>query len=241
MVFARDTSRKIRAAFKSKGQSGKPPAVVALYGYIKSETDKNVWEIDEEAAQVVRRIFKMCIDGLGMGQIERKLTEEKILIPTAHARSKGRKGTKPYKDPTLWGAQIVGKILERPEYAGHTVNFRTEVKSYKTKKQVVLPRENWQIFENTHEPIISQHDFDLVQEMRKNKRKIQKHGEVNPFSGMVYCADCGVKMYLCCSRNLTDEQEHVKCSTYAHDSEECSAHFIRTAVLRELVLGECSL
>ena len=234
-LYARDTSRKIRAAFKSKGQSGKPLAVVAPYGYIKSETDKNVWEIDEEAAQVVRRIFKMCIDGLGPGQIARKLTEEKVLIPTAYARSKGRKGTKPYKNPTIWGAQTVGKILERPEYIGHTVNFRTEVKSYKTKKQTVLSRENWQIFENTHEPIISQHDFDLVQELRKNKRRPQKSNKISPFSGMVFCADCGAKLYL---YNNEKNPESMSCSSYRGKFHNCTAHYIRTVVLQKLLLGE---
>ena len=234
--YARDTSRKIRAAFKSKGQSGKPLAVVAPYGYIKSETDKNVWEIDDEAAQVVRRIFKMCIDGFGPGQIARKLTEEKVLIPTAYARSKGRKGTKPYKNPTLWGSQTVGKILERPEYIGHTVNFRTEVKSYKTKKQAILSSENWQIFENTHEPIISQHDFDLVQELRKNKRRPRKRNtEVSPFSGMVFCADCGAKLYL---YNSAKGQESMSCSSYRGKFHNCTAHYIRTVVLQKLLLGE---
>ena len=121
---------------------------------------------------------------------------------------------------------------------GHTVNFKTHKKSNKNKKRIENSKDKWLIFENTHEPIISQHDFDLVQETRKNKRKIQKCGEVNPFSGMVYCADRGAKMYFCCSRSMTDEQEHMKCSTYASDSDECSAHFIRTVVLRKLVLGE---
>ena len=236
--YARDTSRKIRAAFKSKGQSGKTLAVIAPYGYVKSEADKNVWEIDEEAAQVVRKIFKMCIAGLGTGQIARKLTEENILIPTAYARSKGRKGTKPYKNPTRWGSQTVAKILERPEYAGHTVNFRTEVKSYKTKKQTILSRENWQIFENTHEPIISQHDFDLVQELRKNKRRPQKVNKISPFSGMVFCADCGSKLYLHLSANKAENLESMSCSNYRRNSKDCTAHYIRTSVLRELVLGE---
>ena len=236
--FARDCSKKIKAVFKSKGQSGKPLASTPPYGYKKSETDKNVWEVDDEAAQVVRRIFKMCIKGLGPAQIARQLRSENIPIPTAYAQSKGRGGTRTFKNPTRWGEQTVNKILDRIEYVGHTANFKTHKKSYKNKKRIENSKDEWLIFENTHEPIISQHDFDLVQEMRKNKRKIQKCGEVNPFSGMVYCADCGAKMYLCRSRSLTDEQEHMKCSTYASDSDECSAHYIRTVVLRQLVLGE---
>ena len=116
------------------------------------------------------------------------------------------------------------------------MNFRTHTKSYKSKKRIDNPKEEWVIFENTHEPIISQHDFDLIQKLRKNKRRVQRCGEVNPFSGMVYCADYGSKMYLCRSKYLNDDQEHLKCSIYAHDKNACSAHYIRTVVLREIVL-----
>ncbi len=235
--FARDTSKKIKAVFKAKGQSGKhlgrPP-----YGYKSSEQDKNVWEIDDEAAVVVRRIFQMCIEGFGPAQIARKLREQEVLIPTAYAQSNGNGGTRGFKSPTRWGEQTVNKILDKIEYAGHTANFKTHKKSYKNKKRIENPKSEWLIFENTHPAIISQHDFDLVSELRRNKRKIQKCGEVNSFSGMVYCADCGAKMYLCRSRSLTDEQEHMKCSTYAHDMSDCSAHFIRTTVLKKIVLSE---
>ena len=235
--FARDTSKKIKAVFKAKGMSGKPLGRPP-YGYKRSEHDKNIWEIDEEAANVVRRIFRMCIEGYGPAQIARALRADGILIPTAYAQSKGQGGTRKFRNPTHWGDQTVDKILERIEYAGHTVNFKTRVKSYKNKKKIDNPKEEWQIFENTHEPIINHHDFDLVQELRKNKRKIQRCGVVNPFSGMVYCADCGSKMYLCRSRSFNDDQEHLKCSTYAHDKDGCTAHYIRTVVLREIVLKE---
>lgn len=235
--FARDTSKKIKAVFKAKGQSGKhlgrPP-----YGYKSSEQDKNVWEIDDEAAAVVCNIFQMCIEGFGPAQIARRLREQEILIPTAYAQSNGNGGTRGFKNPTRWGEQTVNKILDRIEYAGHTANFKTHKKSYKNKKKIENPKSEWLIFENTHPAIISQHDFDLVSELRKNKRKIQKCGEINPFSGMVYCADCGAKMYLCRSRSLTDEQEHMKCSTYANDMSDCSAHFIRTTVLKKIVISE---
>ena len=212
---------------------GKPP-----YGYRKSKTDKNVWEIDEEAAKVVRRIFQLCIDGYGPQQIAKKLTADKILIPTAYSSIKGYANVKAPKDTTFWCDSTVVHILERMEYSGHTVNFKTSKKSYKNKKKVDNPRSEWQIFENTHPAIISQHDFDLVQELRKNKRRLQKHQEVNPFSGIVCCADCGQKLYLCRSYSLTAEQEHMKCSTYAKRREDCSAHFIRTSVLEQLVLAE---
>ena len=237
--YAKDTSRKIRAVFKAKGQSGKPLSSRPPYGYKKSEADKNVWEIDEEAAKVVRRIFQLCIEGYGPTQIAKILTADNILIPAAYGLEKGYyNGVPNYKSPTRWGDQTVARILEQVEYVGHTANFKTFRKSYKCKKQMDRPKDEWIIFENTHEPIISQQDFDLVQKMRQNVRKMQKHEEINPFSGMVYCADCGAKMYLCRSVSLTERQEHLKCSTYASDSNDCSAHFIRTCVLRELVIKE---
>lgn len=204
-LYARDCSKKIKAVFKSKGQSGKPLTTNIPYGYKKSETDKNVWEVDEETAPVVKRIYQLCIDGYGPMQIAKILTADNILTPTAYRQLKNT-GSVTVEKPCRWAQKTIVGILEKLEYVGHTVNFKTHKKSYKNKKKMANPHEEWMIFENTHEPIISQHDFDLVQELRKNKRKIQKHGEVNPFSGMVYCADCGAKMYLCRSRSMTDEQ-----------------------------------
>ena len=237
--YARDTSKKIRAVFKAKGQSGKPLTTNPPYGYVKDENDKNHWVIDDEAADVVRRIFKLCIDGYGPSKIARILTEDGILIPTAYAESKGYTTSgNTFKKPTRWSEGTVERILEKQEYIGHTVNFRTHVKSYKNKKKIDNDRSEWAIFENTHEPIISQHDFDLVQELRSHKHRPQKCDKVNPFSGMVYCADCGKKMYLCRSKSLSADQEHLKCSTYANDKEECTAHFIRTAVLQQIVISE---
>ncbi|MBQ3160503.1 MAG: recombinase family protein [Oscillospiraceae bacterium] len=235
--YARDCSKKIKAVFKAKGQSGKPLTSMIPYGYKKSETDKNVWEIDEEAAEVVRRIFQLCIDGYGTTQIARILTEDKVLTPTAYAEMK-KSGSITCAKPYRWSHRTIGALLEKLEYIGHTVNFRTKTKSYKSKKRIINSKTDWQIFENTHEAIISKEDFDLVQELRKNKRKLQHQEEVNPFSGMVYCADCGKKMYLCRSKSLNSDQEHLKCSTYSADKDDCSAHFIRTVVLKEIVLSE---
>ncbi|MGN0575798.1 MAG: recombinase family protein [Ruminococcus sp.] len=235
--YARDTSKKIRAVFKAKGQSGKPLSL-PIYGYKKSETDKNMWFIDDEAAEVVRRIFKLCIEGYGPAQIARILTQKGIPTPTAYALSQGRDNGHKNAKLHRWSGKTISHILDRPEYIGHTVNFRTHKKSYKNKKTVRNPQEEWLIFENTHEPIVTQQEFDLVQELRKNKRRPTKHEEVNPFSGMVYCADCGKKMYLCRATSLTADQEHLKCSTYSTDKDACSAHFIRTVVLNEIVLNE---
>ena len=233
--YARDCSKKIKAVFKAKGQSGKPLSK-PIYGYKTSELDKHQWVIDEEAAIVVRRIFKLCIDGYGPSKIARILTEENVLNPTAYALSQGRDNGHRNANLNRWDHRTVASILERPEYCGHTVNFRTRRKSYKVKKTIRNPQEDWMIFENTHEAIITQQMFDLVQELRKNKRRPQRFEEINPFSGMVYCADCGKKMYLCRSSSFADDQEHLKCSTYAYDTSACTVHYIRTSVLREIVL-----
>ncbi|MDE5765482.1 MAG: recombinase family protein [Ruminococcus sp.] len=235
--YARDCSKKIRAVFKAKGQSGKhlcPP----IYVYKKSDADKNLWIVDEVAAEVVRKIFRLCIDGYGPTQIARILTEQGILTPTAYALSQGRDNGRHNAKTYRWGTQTICHILERLEYCGHTVNFRTHMKSYKVHKIIYNPQDEWLIFENTHEPVITQQEFDLVQEIRKNKRRLQKKDELNPFSGMVYCADCGAKMYLSRRVNERPEQEHMRCSTYAKDTKECTVHYIRTCVLREIVLGE---
>ncbi len=235
--YARDCSKKIRAVFKAKGQSGKhlcPP----VYGYKKSDTDKNLWVVDEPAAEVVRKIFKLCIDGYGPVQIARILTEQGIPTPTAYALSQGRDNGRHNAKTHRWGAQTICHILERLEYCGHTVNFRTRMKSYKVHKIIYNPQDEWQIFENTQEPIITQETFDLVQELRKHKRRPQKMQTVNPFAGMVYCADCGEKMYLSRRKNERPEQEHMRCSTYAKEQDKCTVHYIRTCVLNEIVLGE---
>lgn len=235
--YARDCSKKIRAVFRAKGQSGKhlcPP----VYGYKKSETDKNLWIIDEEPAEVVRKIFRLCIEGYGPVQIARILTEQGILTPTAYAISQGREADHKNAKLHRWSANTIVHILERMEYVGHTVNFRTHMKSYKIHKIVYNPEEEFMIFENTHEPIVTVQEFELVQELRKNKRRPQKSEVINPFSGMVYCADCGEKMYLSRRKNERPEQEHMRCSTYAKEQDKCSVHYIRTCVLNEIVLGE---
>lgn len=161
-----------------------------------------------------------------------------MLNPTAYALSQGRDNGHRNANLNRWDHRTVASILERPEYCGHTVNFRTRRKSYKVKMAIRNPQEDWLIFENTHEPIVTQQQFDLVQELRKNKRRPQRFEVINPFSGVCYCADCGKKMYLCRSTSLADNQEHLKCSTYANDTKDCTVHYIRTSVLSEIVLGE---
>ena len=238
--YLRDQSRKVKAAVLTKGKAGLHTTCNAIYGYMKDPEDKNHWLIDEEAAEVVRRIFRLAIEGNGPHTIARKLMKDGVETPANYFAKKGLgtwSGTKK-SGPYDWNGETVSKILAKPEYIGHTVNFRTHVKSYKNKKRVDNPKEDWLIFENTHEAIISQQEFDLVQELRKNKRRPTKHEEVNPFSGICYCADCGKKLYLCRATTMTADQEHLKCGTYAKDKNGCTIHFIRTIVLKEIILGE---
>ncbi len=234
--YAKDVSRKVRAVFKAKGQSGKPLATRAPYGYKKSETDKNVWIIDEPAADVVRKIFRLCIEGYGPSQIANRLNSERIPTPSAHFAENGANGNN--KTSRLWEQSVIRDILSREEYLGHTVNFKTSSKSYKCKKRYDNPKDKRMIFENTHEPIISQRDFDIVQKIRANKRRPQKCEEPNPFAGIVYCADCGKKLYLNRGAGIPKHKECLKCSTYSLKYHECTAHYIRTCVLEKIVLGE---
>ncbi len=223
--YACDTSKKVRSVMQAKGKSGKPLASNTPYGYKKSADDKNKWIIDEETAPIVQRIFRLCIEGLGPSKIAGILSNEGVLIPTAYIQSK-KAGKRKFKYPTRWGSETVVGILERQEYLGCTVNFKTHVKSYSSKKRVDNPKDDWLIIPNTHEPIVSQHDFDIVQEIRRNRRRPQKHGEINLFSGLVFCADCGSPMYLCRSVSLSESQEHLKCSANSKDKNECSPHYI---------------
>ncbi|MCR4779848.1 MAG: recombinase family protein [Ruminiclostridium sp.] len=235
--FARDCSRKVKAVLKAKGQSGKPLSVQPPYGYRKSANDKNVWEVDEEAAAVVRRIFRLAIEGHGPLQIAKILTDDGIITPAVYAVGKGYCNRDvSNRPPTRWDHRTICNILDRIEYVGHTVNFKTTSKSYRCKKRIHNDKEDWMIFENTHEPIISLHDFELVQTLREGKHRPQKCKEVSPFSGMVYCADCGKKLYL--NRGKGIPNESMKCGTYSKHFHECTAHYIRTRDLRELLLLE---
>ena len=232
--YARDCSRKIKAVYKAKGMSGKPLANRPPYGYKKSETDINEWVIDEEAAAVVRRMFQLCIEGNGPSTIASIFTKEKILIPSAYYDN-GRNNS----HPTCWRSSTVAGMLEDVSYAGHTANFKTSRHSYKSKHRTYNPKEKWIIFENTHEPIISQHDFDLVQEIRSHKHRPQKKADAkpNPFSGIAFCADCGSRMTISGGYN-EEKKEYLKCGKNALFKDECSMHYIRTKVLNELLIGE---
>jgi DNA invertase Pin-like site-specific DNA recombinase len=195
--YARDTSRKIRSTFQSKGKSGKHLTGTVPYGYLWNET-RDKYIVDEEAAEIVRSIFRMTIEGMGPYQIAKKLSEDKILIPAAHLAQHGEgvNKNKTFKDIYGWGSSTIVHLLQKYEYLGHTVNFKTR-KHFKDKKSHYVPEDEWTIFENTHEAIIDQSTFDLVQKIRGNVRRYPDGwGETAPLTGLMYCADCGGKMYV---------------------------------------------
>lgn len=233
--YPRDTSKKIRAVFTSKGNSGQRLCTQVPYGY---KGDKYKWEVDEEAAQVVREIFSLCMEGLGPMQVAKRLKAAKVLTPTAYKLERGL--TVPNKsrmDPCGWDSRVVAKILERMEYLGCTVNFKTRKKSYKSKKTLYLPPEEWKVFPDTHPAIIDRETWERVQELRKNKRRPTKTGKRGLFSGLAYCADCMSKLYFCTAHTLTENQDHYVCSNYKSNTGSCTIHFIREKVLTALVLA----
>ena len=213
--YARDTSKKIKSTFKTKGMMGKHLTGTVIYGYLWNEA-RDQWIVDEEAAAVVKRIFAMTIEGYGPYQIACKLSEEQILIPSAYLAQYGEgvNKNKTFKDIYGWGSSAVVEILKKREYLGHTVNFKTR-KHFKDKKSHYVPEDEWTIFENTHEPIIDQQTFDLVQKIRRNvKRYPNGWGEAAPLTGLLYCADCGGKMYVHRTNNGKRISQYT-CSQYS--------------------------
>ena len=235
--YAKDTSKKIRAVFKAKGMSGKHLCTIPPYGYRKDDHDKQQWLVDEEAAKVVKEIFSLCMQGFGPTQIARILTERGRETPIIYKRRVGLPITSQETEfPEIWATQSVNKILANPTYLGHTVNFRTKKKSYKSKKKIVLPKEEWAIFENTHEAIIDQDTFDTVQRIRQAKRRPTDMGEMSIFSGLVYCADCGQKMYLCRCTTMK-QKEYFNCSSYRKKKKAtCTSHQITVEAVEHFVL-----
>ncbi len=234
--FAKDTSRKIRAVNKAKGERGVPLTTNVPFGYLKDPNDKTRWIVDEVAAQVVKRIFRLCMEGRGPMQIAKVLQEEKALNPTAYKRRAGIKTPSPETaDPYHWNTNTIVHILERREYTGCTVNFKTYTNSIWDKKQRDTPFEKQAVFYNTHPAIIEQEVFDKVQEIRQQRHRRTRTGKSSLFSGMVYCADCGAKMRYCTTSYFEKRQDHFVCANYRSNTGSCSAHFIRAVVLEELV------
>lgn len=260
--YIRDCSRKAVIAYKARSDAGKPISSVVIYGYRRDPDDKHHWLIDEEAAAVVKRIFNLIIEGKSPGQISKMFQEEKIERPSVHLakyRINTDKSVSGSNEPYFWSPSTIIRILARPEYIGHTVNFRTRKKHYKDKYPTAIPPEDWVIIENTHEPIIDKETFDLVQKLRETTRRApHDNGEANPLTGLVYCADCGAKMYNHRARTghwkgkrKVDPEtglfphDHYDCSTYyltkCKGDVKCFGHYINTIALRELILETIKL
>lgn len=255
--YIRDASKKIKSVLKSRGlEGGHHTSNHAIYGYRKDKDNPSKWIIDEEAAEVVRRIFQMSLEGNGPYQIAKILTEEKVERPSYYLAQRGMgnhisnyNSTEPY----LWRGTTISNILSRPEYMGYTVNFRTYKESYKSHKSKKTPKDEWVIFENTQEAVIDEETFNTVQKLRKTIRRTDSVGIANPLTGLVFCADCGAKMYNHRGKagfkrdwlgRKTDKRRPLKdeyiCSTYnlarGNFEEKCSSHYIRSEVINKLVL-----
>lgn len=233
---AKNTSDKVRKVFKSKGESGKPLTSNPPFGYMKSPDDKYQWIIDEPAAEIVKRIFKMCVSGMGPSQIANKLSAEKVPTPTEYWISMGRKCGKPPSVPFHWCPAMIANILKRQEYCGDTVNFRSTTKSFKNKKRVDRPESEWVIFENTHPAIVDRDTFKLVQKIREGRHRQTRTGKVSIFSGLVFCEDCGQKMYYQSGKKERRDPPHFMCSSYSKNPDTCTSHYIGERTLTKLVL-----
>ena len=249
--YVRSTSKKIRAVWQAKGKSGERLAVIPPYGYRKDLDDSKQLVIDEESAAVVRRIFRLSVEGLGPAQIARALNAEHLLNPSSYKYEHGiLSKARPCKDPYFWNTTTVHKILDAPEYIGDTVNFKTWTKSYKDKKCHWNPPEKQFVFENTHPAIIDAETWEIVRRMREHKRRAPRYGNPGLFSGVAYCADCGNKLYYYTRAIYNKDRSKVRyegsysCSEYRKDVQylqegrKCTAHYIQESQLEQLVLEE---
>lgn len=237
--FIRDTSRKIRAVLKAKAERGERPGTRAPYGYIKDPETKKL-AVDDEAAAIVRRIFAMCASGNGPSQIARILKKEQVLTPTMYAYTRyGMNHTcLDTAHPYNWSDSAIANLLENEIYLGNTVNMKYSTKSYKNKRRVEHSREECLVFKDTHPALITQEVWDIVQRVRKNRRRPTKMEEQNKYSGLVFCADCGSNMVLHRAHTMSASYNHFTCRTYKKDGEACTGHYIRECVLDEIVLED---
>ena len=235
--YAAQTSKKIRAVWQSKADNGKRVSPVVPYGYKKDETDKEKWLIDEPAAEIVKKIYSLCLAGRGPLQIAKQLEREKVLVPTAYFESVGRKTRNATPlDLYAWHPSAVVGILENRQYTGCAVNFKTTTVSYKVHTRIINPVEDYQIIPNMQEPIINEDIWLRVQELRKSRRRNTATGRTSLFSGLVYCPDCGSKLHFCASKSLSRDQEFFRCANYKDGRGSCKIHFIRDVVLEKVVL-----
>ena len=233
--YAKDTSKKVRAVIRAKGMSGKSTCNCPPYGYIKDENGN--WLVEKEAAEIVKKIYRLCIEGYGPMQISKKLNAQKAISPVVWKNKVGWKYKLEKVDhPELWTVSAIRRILSNPIYLGNTVNFRTKKKSYKSHSVVYLPKDEWVIFEDTHEAIIDRDTFDTVQKLREGvRRRVSIDGEMSIFSGLLYCADCGAKMYL--NRHRGSEKDAFNCASYRKEKERtCTSHYITLHAIEDIVL-----
>ena len=236
-MHAKNTSQKVRAVFKNKGNSGIPLTINVPYGYKKDPLDKNKWIIDEPAAEIVRKIYDLCIQGYGTHQICNILKQEKVPTPKEYKAMNGLCNYHISEIKYCWQDRSIYDILFRQEYIGDTVNFKGTTKSFKDKSKIYFPKEQWKIFKNTHEPIIDKETWDTVQRIRENRQRPTKIGKINIFSGHLFCKDCGSKLYYCTSRSYKENRHFYRCSKYKNtSSKSCTSHTIREHILKELVL-----
>ncbi len=236
-MHAKNTSQKVRAVFKNKGNSGIPLTINVPYGYKKDPLDKTKWIIDEPAAEIVRRIYDLCIQGYGTHQICNILKQEKVPTPKEYKTMHGLCNYHISEVKYCWQDRSIYDILFRQEYIGDTVNFKGTTKSFKDKSKIYFPKEQWKIFKNTHEPIIDEETWNTVQRIRENRQRPTKIGKINIFSGHLFCKDCGSKLYYCASRSYKENRHFYRCSKYKNtSSKSCTSHTIREHILKELVL-----
>ena len=234
-MHAKNTSQKVRAVLKSKGESGISLANNVPYGYKKDENDKTKWLIDEPSSEVVKEIFNLFIQGHGTCEIARILRERKILTPSEYNASVTTNlNTQEYL--YKWCGTTVAGILDRQEYIGDTVNFKCTTRSYKDKTRVKLPKEDRKVFKNTHEPIIDEYTWNIAKQLRNNRKKPTRSGKKSIFSGLLFCNDCGKKMYFQSPVVDLKAKDTYRCSSYKHDTSACTSHYIKDEVLQILVL-----
>ena len=239
--YASQTSQKIRQVWKTKSEHGERVSSTVAFGYRRSDTDPKQWVIDEPAAEVVRRIYALCLGGKGPMQTAKLLQREKVLVPTAYYDSIGRKHSTPTPaDIYGWDSSTVVHILSNRQYTGCAVNFMTTTVSYKVHKTVYNPEEKQQIIPDMQEAIIPEDQWLRVQELRENRIRPTATGRTSLFSGKVFCADCGAKLHFCAAKSLTRNQEFYRCANYKDGRGPCKIHFIRNVVLERLVLEAIS-
>ena len=235
--YAAQTSKKVRAVWAMKAANGKRSNFRVPYGYKRDERDKEKWLVDDAAAEVVRRIYHLCLEGKGPEQIARLLQKEKVLTPTAYYYSVGSSSAnRPIpSDPYLWKDSTIDAILSNRKYTGCMVNLKTTTVSYKVHKLIRKPEEEWSIVPNAQEAIIDENTWLRVQELRKHKRRPTATGKTSLFSGLVFCADCGSKLHFCAAKSLKANQEFFRCANYKSGRGECTIHYIRNVVLEQIV------